>query len=101
MKTKEPDSEYREKRDRNNVAVRKSREKSRLKRDATMERVGELRRENQQLELKIETLQKEMQTLQDLFRVQASNADAGQTKDNAKVTSDHGYSRETTRKQYH
>ena len=67
MKTKEDVHEYREKRDRNNVAVRKSREKSRLKRDATLERVGQLRTENEQLERRVKLLNDEMAELQKLL----------------------------------
>jgi CCAAT/enhancer binding protein (C/EBP) gamma len=59
--------EYRVKRDRNNVAVRKSREKSRQKARETMEKVNRLKKENEDLEMKVKLLSKELNLLKDLF----------------------------------
>ena len=60
-------SEYRMKRDRNNVAVRKSREKSKLRVQDTEKRVKELEEENTQLQSKIALLSKELNVLKSLF----------------------------------
>ena len=55
------DSEvYRLKRDRNNVAVKKSREKSRQKAKESTEKMVHLRKENEELEQKVEDLSKEL-----------------------------------------
>lgn len=87
------DDEYRKKRDRNNLvsyqfmddvvviitqvqcvtliliaqAVKKSRVKSRMRTQETMERVEQLKRENDQLEEKIKLLSKELGFLKELF----------------------------------
>nr|AAQ96733.1 bzip transcription factor C/EBP [Podocoryna carnea] len=55
--------EYIVKRERNNVAVRKSRTKAKLKHIETQMRVGELTEENDQLRNRISTLQKELNAL--------------------------------------
>lgn len=60
-------SEYRQKRDRNNVAVRKSREKSKIRVMETEHRVKELEDENQRLQSKITLLTKELNVLKSLF----------------------------------
>lgn len=60
-------NEYRQKRDRNNVAVRKSREKSKLRVMETEQRVKELEEENQRLQSKITLLTKELNVLKSLF----------------------------------
>ena len=60
-------SEYRQKRDRNNVAVRKSREKTKLRVMETEQRVKELEDENQRLQSKITLLSKELNVLKSLF----------------------------------
>ena len=60
-------SEYRLKRDRNNVAVRKSREKSKVRVVETERRVKELEEENVQLQSKITLLMKELNVLKSLF----------------------------------
>ena len=60
-------NEYRQKRDRNNVAVRKSREKSKMRVHETEERVKELEDENQRLQSKITLLSKELNVLKSLF----------------------------------
>lgn len=63
----EEHEEYQEKRARNNIAVKKSREKSRLKQRETLEKVNRLRSENQDLEMKVTLLSKELQVLRNLF----------------------------------
>lgn len=64
--------EYKRRRERNNVAVRKSREASRLKAKETMEKVSLLREENKALEQKVTILNKELGVLRDLFLSHAS-----------------------------
>ena len=59
--------EYRDKRDRNNIAVRKSREKSKVRVMDTEKRVRELEDENSQLQSKIALLSKELNVLKSLF----------------------------------
>lgn len=68
------DSEdYAARRERNNIAVRKSREKSRAKAKETMQQVERLRKENQELETKVTILSKELSVLKDLFLAHAGN----------------------------
>ncbi|CAG5117054.1 unnamed protein product [Candidula unifasciata] len=64
--------EYKKRRQRNNVAVRKSREASRQKAKDTMEKVSKLREENKALEQKVTILNKELGVLRDLFLSHAS-----------------------------
>jgi len=59
--------EYRQKRDKNNDAVRKSRDKSRSQASAAMERMQRLKEENEALELQVQILAKELGVLKDLF----------------------------------
>ena len=59
--------EWRHKRDRNNDAVRKSREKSKKRIQETEYRVKELEEENRQLQSKITLLAKELNVLKSLF----------------------------------
>lgn len=59
--------EYRHKRDRNNVAVRKSRQKTKVRVVETEQRVKELEDENAQLQSKIALLSKELNVLKSLF----------------------------------
>lgn len=59
--------EYRDKRERNNVAVRKSRNKSKQRVLETEKRVKELEDENTQLQNKITVLSKELNVLKSLF----------------------------------
>ncbi|XP_007906103.1 CCAAT/enhancer-binding protein gamma-like [Callorhinchus milii] len=59
--------EYRQRRERNNLAVRKSRLKSKQKAQDTQQRVTELKEENERLEAKIKLLSKELSVLKDLF----------------------------------
>ena len=61
--------EYRERRDRNNEAVKKSREKSRAKAKGTIDRVSRLRSENKELEQQVVILSKELGVLKDLFKM--------------------------------
>lgn len=60
-------TEYRDKRDRNNIAVRKSRNKSKLRVLETEQRVKELEDENKLLQNKIALLSKELNVLKSLF----------------------------------
>jgi len=66
-KSNNPKDDYRVKRDRNNIAVRKSREKTRQKARETMEKVNRLKKENEDLEMKVNLLSKELNLLKDLF----------------------------------
>ena len=63
--------EYKMRRLRNNVAVRKSRDRSRQKATETQERVQKLKEENTQLESKVMLLSKELSLLKDLFLAHA------------------------------
>ncbi|KAL1512650.1 hypothetical protein ABEB36_002209 [Hypothenemus hampei] len=65
--------EYRKRRDRNNLAVKRSRVKSKQKTQETVNRVTELRNENSVLEEKVKTLTKELSFLKELFLAHASN----------------------------
>ncbi|XP_028665906.1 CCAAT/enhancer-binding protein gamma-like [Erpetoichthys calabaricus] len=72
--TPEKDSEeYRQRRERNNLAVKKSRMKSKQKAQDTQQRVNELKEENERLEAKIKLLSKELSVLKDLFLEHAHN----------------------------
>jgi len=59
--------EYFEKRARNNVAVRKSREKAKLRQGVTETRVDQLASENDRLQKKVDLLTKELTVLKSLF----------------------------------
>lgn len=65
--------EYTMRRERNNIAVRKSREKSRAKAKETLAQVDKLRQENEMLEQKVTILSKELSVLKDLFLAHAGN----------------------------
>jgi len=66
------DSEaYRQKRDRNNLAVKKSREKSRQKTTETAQRMTVLRVENEKLEQKVSDLTKELGIMKELLLAHA------------------------------
>ncbi|XP_033933463.1 CCAAT/enhancer-binding protein gamma [Pseudochaenichthys georgianus] len=70
--------EYRHRRERNNLAVKKSRQRSKQKAVDTQQRVNELKEENERLEAKIKLLSKELSVLKDLFLEHAHNlADGG------------------------
>lgn len=60
-------NEYQRRRRRNNVAVRKSREKTRERSASTLQKVEQLKVENEELESKISILTKELSVLKDLF----------------------------------
>lgn len=68
------DEDYRKKRDKNNQAVKKSRVKSRMRTQETMERVQKLKTENDMLEEKIKILSKELGFLKDLFLAHAGSS---------------------------
>lgn len=59
--------EYKEKRARNNIAVRKSRDKAKQKQQETQKRVESLCDENEQLQKKVDLLTKELNVLKGLF----------------------------------
>lgn len=74
--TAKDSDDYKKRRERNNIAVRKSRQLSRMKAKVTQEKVTQLREENQKLEQKVQILSKELSVLRDLF---LSSADASTT----------------------
>lgn len=59
--------EYRDRRDRNNVAVRKSRDKAKARQEETEKRVKDLTKKNEDLTQKCDMLQKELNVLRSLF----------------------------------
>lgn len=61
------DPEYSKRRERNNTAVKKSRQKTRAKTAEMEQKVHTLKKTNNDLEIKIQTLTKELQVLQQLF----------------------------------
>ena len=64
----EKDSEeYRKLRERNNEAVKKSRTRTKLKTQSTLDKVEKLRTENCKLEDRIDGLKKELDLLKELF----------------------------------
>jgi len=65
---------YKRRRERNNLAVKKSRSKSKMKTQETLERVNKLKVENEVLEAKIKLLSKELSFLKDLFLAHAGSA---------------------------
>merc|ERR1712066_795425 len=62
------EKEYLTKRLRNNEAVRRSREKARIRADQTHERVKRLRKENESPEERLKLLTKELKFLKDVFK---------------------------------
>ncbi|CAL1532332.1 unnamed protein product [Lymnaea stagnalis] len=82
--------EYKKRRERNNVAVRKSREASRQKAKDTMEKVARLREENWALEQKVTILNKELGVLRDLFLTHATATAAVQAQHVTKVKKENG-----------
>lgn len=66
--------EYRKRRERNNQAVKKSRMKTKMKTQQMVDRVSQLRMENEELEENIKILNKELGILKDLFLAHAGNA---------------------------
>ena len=67
----EGDGDYLAKRSRNNAAVRRSREKARMKAKDTNVRVTALQQENEMLEERIKLLTKELTFLKDIFLAHA------------------------------
>ena len=65
--------DYFQKRERNNEAVKKSREKSRQKQKETKQMVVKLRAQNVDLESKVKLLTKELEVLKDLFLSHAAS----------------------------
>ncbi|KAK6042316.1 basic region leucine zipper [Cooperia oncophora] len=63
----EKDADYEEKRRRNNEAVNRTREKKRQEETETAKKVEELRAENEKLERQVESLQKELSFLKEMF----------------------------------
>merc|ERR1712038_161939 len=64
---KKDTEEYRDRRDRNNVAVRKSRDKAKQRQRETEEKVGELTAKNEVLQKEVDLLSKELTVLRGLF----------------------------------
>ncbi|XP_069099750.1 CCAAT/enhancer-binding protein beta [Pleurodeles waltl] len=60
--------EYRMRRERNNIAVRKSRDKAKMRNMETQHKVLELTAENERLQRKVEQLSRELGTLRTLFK---------------------------------
>merc|ERR1719213_1389816 len=65
--------DYLAKRSRNNAAVRRSREKARMKAKDTNDRVSLLKQENEMLEERIKLLTKELTFLKDIFLAHADS----------------------------
>ncbi|XP_064082112.1 CCAAT/enhancer-binding protein gamma-like [Macrobrachium nipponense] len=66
--------EYRKRRERNNLAVKKSRLKTKMKTQQMMDRVTQLKTENDELEENIKILTKELSILKDMFVAHAGHA---------------------------
>ncbi|GAB1602362.1 CCAAT/enhancer-binding protein homolog 2 [Argonauta hians] len=92
------DDIYKKRRIRNNIAVRKCRNKNRMKAKETIDRVTRLRQENQDLQQKILTLNKELNLLKDMFIGQNSSVEeepsnvGPNAETNTKLYTDHEYS---------
>ncbi|XP_076470119.1 CCAAT/enhancer-binding protein gamma-like [Babylonia areolata] len=110
--TSKDSDDYKKRRERNNIAVRKSRQLSRQKAKAMEEKMSQLRAENRSLEEKVKLLSKELGILKDLFLSAATpgattsgeeaSLAAGLTSQEAEVlndvvmaTKDHKYSAST------
>ncbi|XP_070808864.1 CCAAT/enhancer-binding protein alpha [Pituophis catenifer annectens] len=61
-------SEYRVRRERNNIAVRKSRDKAKQRNAETQQKVLELSNDNERLRKRVEQLSRELDTLRGIFR---------------------------------
>ncbi|XP_072278118.1 CCAAT/enhancer-binding protein alpha [Pyxicephalus adspersus] len=61
-------TEYRVRRERNNIAVRKSRDKAKIRNAETQQKVVELSNENDKLRKRVEQLSRELETLRGIFR---------------------------------
>ena len=79
------DKEYLAKRLRNNEAVRRSREKARIRADQTHERVKRLRKENESLEERLKLLTKELKFLKEVFKTHTGKKNI--TLESAKIDS--------------
>lgn len=64
---KAPGDEYHRRRERNNLAVRKSRDKAKQRQKESLHRLQELTAENKRLQMKAELLMKELYVLKGLF----------------------------------
>ena len=73
------DPEYLAKRAKNNEAIKKSREKARLKANETKDRVANLKADNKRLEDQISVLGQEMKFLKDILVAHASGSKASST----------------------
>jgi len=80
-KPEEDKTDYLAKRSRNNEAVRRSREKARMKAKETHDRVSQLKQENEMLEERIKLLTKELTFLKDIFMAHASSKHGIQVND--------------------
>ncbi|KAL0277623.1 UNVERIFIED_CONTAM: hypothetical protein PYX00_004851 [Menopon gallinae] len=69
------DVEYRRKRDKNNIAVKKSRDKTKQRTKETQIRLNQLRTKNETLEEKIKLLKEELEFLKTLFGLYAGRTD--------------------------
>ncbi|NP_001080275.1 CCAAT enhancer binding protein alpha L homeolog [Xenopus laevis] len=61
-------NEYRVRRERNNIAVRKSRDKAKMRNVETQQKVFELSSDNDKLRKRVEQLSRELETLRGIFR---------------------------------
>lgn len=61
-------NEYRVRRERNNIAVRKSRDKAKMRNAETQQKVLELSNDNDKLRKRVEQLSRELETLRGIFR---------------------------------
>ncbi|KAK3086555.1 hypothetical protein FSP39_020152 [Pinctada imbricata] len=93
--------DYIRRRERNNIAVRKSRERTRQKAKETKEQMSYLQSENQRLEQRVQILSKELSVLKDLFLAHAAAVSQNEAADNGSdmkpqikiaKNSDHEYS---------
>uniref|UniRef100_A0A1I7Z9M8 BZIP domain-containing protein n=1 Tax=Steinernema glaseri TaxID=37863 RepID=A0A1I7Z9M8_9BILA len=73
-KITEVDDDYQLKRQRNNAAVNKTRQKQRAVEDTTMKKVRAMRKENADLERQVESLQQELKFLKEMFVAYASKS---------------------------
>ncbi|CAF1107913.1 unnamed protein product [Adineta ricciae] len=87
------DPRYNQIRARNNDSVKRSREKSRRERDETVEAISQLEEENKQLVEQIQTMKREFDQLQDLFKQhtgiavdQLLSSETNSTESQSKVT---------------
>jgi len=77
------DDEYQRRRELNNIAVKKSRAKSRARTQMTAAKVKELQRENTELEGKIKMLSKELDLLKEILVLQAGKKHNSNTSEDA------------------